>query len=286
MDLVLRPVNATFLEEVVFPAFQVGVADAYPALTQLLERIDDERTRVLIETALHQGVEGTFYTLDTEIWMEAVYRLLFWEWIPSRRRGWTIASEYQGYAGGLDETLHAALMMEDAGYPYWDPKRAMKERTLYFGRPDSEKGLAALVSGRWHPFPSFPPDQALATRGRDPVFDRAEGVAIADWSYRNATTVMRWAETQLARLTDLLKREAVRLRAVGFAQEEIEEYWFGSQSTPPVLNVAFSGLGAEASQWVRHIGSLSRMIRSAVELEQGLTSIIVPPFRLQQPGDE
>ena len=43
---------------------------------------------------------------------------------------------------------------------------------------------------------------------------------------------------------------------------------------PPLLTVAFSGLGQQSSEWVRDIGFLVRQVRAAASMERGLTASI------------
>jgi hypothetical protein len=52
MEVVLRPINDQFLQEVVFPAFELGVIDSAPAIEHLLAHLNDEDTRVLLELVL------------------------------------------------------------------------------------------------------------------------------------------------------------------------------------------------------------------------------------------
>jgi hypothetical protein len=73
----------------------------------------------------------------------------------------------------------------------------------------------------------------------------------------------------------MLKREETRLSPLEMPESsEILDYWLGRQPQPPVLTVAFSGLGQRAASWVRELGELARQIRSAAEREQGLTILI------------
>ena len=46
-----------------------------------------------------------------------------------------------------------------------------------------------------------------------------------------------------------------------------------------MLAVCFSGLGPTSHTWIREIGSLAQLVRSAAEHDQGLTSIISAPSR-------
>jgi hypothetical protein len=286
MDVVIRPVNDRFLREVAFPVFETGVVDAVAALEGLLDHVQDDRTRILVETVLSRGVEGSFFTLDAYHWLEAAYRLLFWEWLPSLRGGWQISSEYVGFAGVLDETLNLALMIEDNRYPYWDAELSRQARIDFFNRPATNRGLSSFLCGRWDPFPAFPPDQAVMTGGRDPAYDSGEQLAIADWTYRSMETVSGWAASLAPKLASLLRREGDRLRPIAIPEtDEIYDFWMGRRERPPMLTVAFSGLGSTAPTWVRDLGALSRLVRDAASLEQGLTSIIAPPGRQATYGD-
>ena len=56
--------------------------------------------------------------------------------------------------------------------------------------------------------------------------------------------------------------------------DELLAYWTGQLPEAPVLSVAFSGLGPTASAWVREVGELSRLIRSAAAAGHGLTSLV------------
>jgi hypothetical protein len=276
MDVVIRPVNDRFLNEVAFPAFEVGVSEARPAMERLLEQVNDARTQTLLETLIDRGVDGSLFALEADTWLEAAYRLLFSEWIPSVRGGWQLSAEYTGFASGLEEALHLALMVEDARYVYWDKREAQRTRIAYFGQPDTSRPLAALICGRWDPFPSFPPDQVLPTRGRDPVFRPMDEIAIADWTCRFTGPVAQLAASFPAKLANLLRRETDRLRPIAVPEvDHIYDFWMGRTPEPPLLTVAFSGLGGQSPHWVRDLGALVRVVRGACELEQGLTSILV-----------
>src|SRR5258706_6046002 len=98
MEVVLRPVNDAFLKEVVFPALEMGVVDATPAIEHLLHFINDEHTRVQLEILLEKGVEGGFFGLEDEKWSSAVYRMLFHEWMKDGS-GWLMVPDDIAYAG-------------------------------------------------------------------------------------------------------------------------------------------------------------------------------------------
>jgi hypothetical protein len=276
MDVVIRPVNDRFLHEVAFPAFEVGLAEARPALESLLERTRDSRTQMLLETLLDQGVEGSLFALDADTWLEAAYRLLFSEWLPAGGGGWELSSDYTGFASGLEDALHLSLMLEDPRYPYWDPTEAQRARIAFFGQPEAYRSLSALVCGRWDPFPTFPPDQILPTRGRDPIYKRMDEIAVADWSYRSSDSLAQWGEDLSAKLSNLIRRETDRLRPIAVPEgEDIFDYWMGRKPEPPMLTVAFSGLGGQSPNWVRDLGAMLAVLRNATSLDQGVTSILI-----------
>lgn len=273
MDVVIRPVNDGFLRKVVFPAFEAGVLDANSGVELLLKQVRDPPTRVSLEILVDGGLEGSFFGLDSERWVDSVYRLLFLEWVQGKD-GWHVASEYVGYAGDWHETMHLALMLEHPRYPYWDEREASAVREACVDAPYADLGLAALVCGLWDPFPSFPPDQAVSTVGRG-AYHPAEEVAVADWCYRPADAVAHWDQQLAGKLSRLLKREEMRLRPLEMPESnEILDYWLGHAAEPPVLSVAFSGLGRRAAEWVRDIGALVRQVHAAAEAGQGLTTIV------------
>ena len=273
MDVVIRPVNDGFLRKVAFPAFEAGVLDASSGVELLLKQVKDPPTRVSLEILVDSGLEGSFFGLDSDRWMDSVYRLLFLEWVR-KRDGWHVSSDYTAYAGDWQETLHLALMLEHPRYPYWDEREAAAVREACIEAPYADLGLAALVCGLWDPFPSFPPDQVLSTVGRG-AYNPGEEVAVADWSYRPAETVAYWNQQLAGKLGRLLKREETRLRPLEMPEStDILDYWLGAVPEPPVLSVAFSGLGRRASEWVRDIGFLVRQVQLAAELQQGLSSIV------------
>ncbi|HEY8207903.1 MAG TPA: hypothetical protein VIG99_10515 [Myxococcaceae bacterium] len=273
MDVVIRPVHDGFLRKVVFPAFEAGVLDASSGVELLLKQVKDEATRVSLEILADSGLEGSFFGLDAERWVDAVYRLLFLEW-KQKKESWHVAREYLGYAGDWHETLHLALMLEHPRYPYWDEREAAAVREACVDAPYADLGLAALVCGLWDPFPSFPPDQVISTIGRG-AYRPTEEVAVADWCYRSADAVGHWNQQLATKLTRLLKREETRLRPLEMPEsKDVLDYWLGHAPEPPVLTVAFSGLGRRAAEWVRDIGSLVRQVHRAAEARQGLTSIV------------
>jgi len=272
VNLVIRPVYDAFLEEVAFPAFAVGVVDAASGLGKLLESIADERVSWLLGQVLDRTVGGSFFGLVDEEWLELVHVLLFSEW-ERRPNGWHVAREHPGYAANYELGLHVALMIQDPSYPYADTPAAERFREDWLGKV-IKSGPVALVAGIWDPFPPFPPDQVLVTVGRS-TYAPPENLAIADWSYRASHAVHSWARRLDEQLRNLLQRERVRLGPVSLREaDELLGYWTGRLEEAPVLSVAFSGLGPGSGGWVREVGELSRIIRSAAAARQGLTSLV------------
>ncbi len=71
----------------------------------------------------------------------------------------------------------------------------------------------------------------------------------------------------------LLRREAARLPVEIPEVPEISAYWAGKVAEPPLLTVAFSGLGRQSAGWVRELGDLSAVIRAAARGRMGLTAL-------------
>lgn len=273
MEVVLRPVNDAFLKSVVFPAFEQGVVEAAPAIEFLLRELNDEQTRIQLEMLLERGIEGSFFGLEDESWSQACYRLVFHEWVRESQ-GWGMSQLYQGYAGDLEETLHFALMLEDATYPYADPARAQGHRERFVEQPDLRMGLSSLVCCAWDPMPRFPPDQVLTASGQG-VYRPQERVVRADWCWRPMHAVNGWAARLPNLLSALLQREATRLKpVVAPERHELLQHWLGHLEQPPILAVSFSGVGPGASTWIREIGSIAKVIRSCAVMDQGLTAVI------------
>ncbi len=273
MEVALRPTNDQFLLEVVFPAFELGVVSAAPALEHLLRKLNDEATRVLIELVLEQSVEDTFFGLSDERWNEAVYRLLFYEWIKDGD-GWVIGNQYIGHAGPWEETFHLSLMLEDATYPYAESSSAELGRRTFWGQPQKRYGISTLLTGTWDPVPNFPPDQVLTSAGNG-VYHPKSGIARADWSWRPMMAVSSWASRMPSMLNNLLDREVRRLRPVSVPEKhEVLDFWLGRIKEPPVLAVSFSGLGPRAHEWIRDIGALAQLVRTAADQHQGLSAVI------------
>lgn len=273
MEVVIRPVNDVFLREVVFPAFELGVIDKVPAIEHLLRHLNDEETRVLLELVLEHGNSPTFFGMNDERWNEAVYRLLFYEWIADSE-GWTLSHQYVGYAAPWEESFHLSLMLEDGDYPYFDEERADLYRRAFWGQPKKHVGLSALMCGAWDPVPSFPPDQVLTTEGNG-LYNPQAGIARADWAWRPMFTVNQWAAKLPSALNRLLDREVKRLHPIEPPERfELIDFWLGRVPEPPVLAVSFSGLGPRAHEWLREIGQLAHLVRDAAASQQGLTAVI------------
>jgi hypothetical protein len=273
MEVVLRGVNDAFLEQVVFPALELGVRDAAPALERLIGQLADPELRLELELLLERGLDGSFFGLEDQTWSAAVYRLLFSGWArgPS---GWSPTADLAAYAGDWQSTLHLTLMLEDERYPYADEARAAGYRHNVIHGPFIEEGLSALCCGLWHPPPAFPPDQVLTVRGHGD-YRPHDGVARADWSWRGLPTVRLWAAQLPNQLSRLLEREARRLKPVQPPERhEVLQYWLGRIEEPPLLAVTFSGLGQGATGFIRELGQLARLIRGAAKADQGLTAVI------------
>lgn len=272
MNVILRPVNDRFLEEVAFPAFSLGVVDAGAGLARLLQGMADSRTQWLVEHVLERTVGGSFFGLDDDDWLEALHRVLFAEW-QETPEGWAVATEHAGYAGKYEHALHAALMLQEPTYPYWDPRVAEAFQADWLGRV-IRSGLVALVAGIWDPFPTFPPDQVLVTLGRS-LYRPSDNAAVADWSYRSSYAVKAWGRKLQEQVVRLAERERRRLGKVEIPEvQELLAYWLGTLPAPPTLTVAFSGLGADAQAWVREVGQLAQQMREAAEKGFGLTSLV------------
>jgi hypothetical protein len=273
VEVVLRPVNDDFLREVVFPALEMGVVDAVPAIEHLVKDLDDEPVRGALEILLERGVEGSFFGLEDDKWSTAIYKLLFTEWRMGGN-GWKMSSELSAYAGDWESTLHLALMLEDDAYPYFDDVRARAYRENFASSPFVEQGLASLVCGFWDPVPSFPPDQILHVQG-DGAFKPGEKVARADWSWRPVHIVNQWAAQLPNALSRLLQKESRRLKPVDAPEKhDVLQYWLGRTEKPPVLAVTFSGLGPRSNEWIRELGQLARMLRQVAAQQQGVTAVI------------
>lgn len=273
MDVVIRAVNERFLDEVAFPIFEQGSTDSAGAIERLAHVIDDPETRLQAEALLDRRAEGGWSEVDADRFQEVVYRLLFCEWRRTPT-GWHVVERDDAYANTLDQAVHFAMMLTDPAYPYWDPAEAQRQRDVLVTPPYMERGLPAFVSGLWDPAPGFAPGEVLTTRGTN-IHRPREGYSLADWAYRDRHTVAEWSADLPRTLRSLLHREIERLRPIDVPEaSEVIEYWLGTTPHPPQLVVAFSGLGASSTQWVREIADLAAQIRRAAAREQALTSII------------
>lgn len=273
MEVVLRASNDQFFKEVVFPALEIGVVDSGPAIEHLLAQINDEETRVLLELVLDNNARESFFGLSDERWNRALYRMLFHDWYRDSE-GWLMSQMYVGFAGPWEEVFHLGLMLDEPDYPYADDARADLFRRQFWGSPRKAAGLSALLCGVWDPVPRFPPDQVLTLEGHG-VYSPKQNIARADWSWRPMLTINGWAAKLPSALSRLLDREVKRLAPVEPPERhEILEYWLGRVKEPPILAVSFSGLGAAAYDWIRQIGELAKIIRTAAANEQGLTAVL------------
>ena len=272
MNVILKPVNDRFLEEVAFPAFALGVVDAGAGLARLLQGMADPRTLWLVEHVLDRTVGGSFFGLDDDDWLEALHRVLFAEW-QQAPEGWTVVAEHAGSSGKYEHALHAALMLQEPSYPYWEPRAAEAFQADWLGRV-IRSGLVALVAGIWDPFPPFPPDQVLVTLGRS-LYRPADNSAVADWNFRSSYAVKAWGRRLQEQVKLLVERERKRLGKVEIPEvQELRAYWLGTLPAPPALTVAFSGLGADAQAWVREVGQLAQQVREAAAQDFALTSLV------------
>ena len=88
-------------------------------------------------------------------------------------------------------------------------------------------------------------------------------------------TVNKWAAKLPSALSRLLDREVRRLHPVNPPERhEILDYWLGRVREPPLLAVSFSGLGPRATDWIREIGQLAQLIRTAAASQNGLTAVL------------
>ncbi len=273
MDVVLHPVNDRFMSRVVFPALELCAWNAQEGLTRLFDSLDDDILKLRIEQLLDRGVEGALLGQENELWHSAVERLLFQEW-QEGAAGWVVKGQEVAFAGSLDQALHTGLMLEDADYPYAHGKTAKLVRHEFLALPERNLGIASLLCGAWKDLPKFQPDLVIRTQGRG-KYAPQDGVAVSDWGFRSASVVVTWSLGLPSKLEGLLRREEKRLAPLELPEAaELLDYWNGKQPHPPPLAVAYSGLGPEASGWVREVGDLARAVRSAAQTGRGLVSLV------------
>jgi hypothetical protein len=273
MELVLRPVNDRFFHEQVLPFLVLAMGDSARALESLQGQLADEHARLLCERLLSSHVGGGLGGVEPEPWAELVDRLTFLQWGPGAS-GWEVVGQRAGYAGDWDEALHLALMVEDPSYPYWDARAARGRRDAFRHHPVADLGLASLIGGQWEPFPAFPPDRVFSTQGRGEYVPR-EQYAFADWAWRPARTVAHWNVNLERKLRRLLAREKERLAPVDLPEaDEVLAYWLGKVPQPPVLTVAFTGLGQRSASWIQELGVLTSHVREAALARDGLVTLV------------
>lgn len=273
MEVVLRPVNDRFFQELVLPFLTRAMGDAPGAVEALAGHLGDEHGRFLCERLLSTALSGGLGAVDPEPWAELVDRLAFLQW-GEGHAGWQVVGQTAGYAGNWDEALHLALMVEDAKYPYWSAREARAVRDSWRLRPVADLGLASLIAGHWEPFPDFPPDQVFSTQGRGEYSPRA-GFAFADWAWRPTRTVAHWQVNLGRKLERLLTREQERLKLETLPErDEVLAYWSGKVPTPPALTVAFSGLGQRSASWVQELGVLASHVREAAKERMALSVLV------------
>jgi hypothetical protein len=273
MEIVLRPIDDRFFQQVVLPFFTHAMGDAPGALDGLMGLLGDEPTRFVCEQLLSSAAPGGLGAIEPESRTELVDRLVFQQWREGAA-GWEVEPPRAGYAGDWDEALHLALMVEVADYPYAHAREARAERDAFRLRPQPELGLASLVAGVWEPFPPFPPDQLFSTQGRG-AYQPRQNLAFADWAWRSALEVARWQRELPPKLERLLVREQERLKLPSLPErDELLAWWTGKASSPPPLAVVFSGLGPRAPGWIRELGILCGPVREAAWEQAALVSLV------------
>lgn len=272
MQLILRPAADGFFEEVVFPALELGVRDAGPALDHLRGHLACDHTLGLLELVGEHHGSGSFFGLEDPRWDEALYRLLFHAW-ELTDEGWVHTAPQPAFAAPWEDAFHVALMLEDGAYPYADAVQAEVYRRDFWDAPRADLGLSTLACGVWDPVPAFPPDQVLTGAGAGQYLPHL-GLARADWAYRPLPVVLDWAARLPGNLSRLLDREAARLRPVSATdRHEVLEHWLG-RAPAPLLAVVFSGLGPRSLEWIAELGRLAQLVRGAAERRRGLTAVI------------
>jgi hypothetical protein len=277
MEVVIRPVDDRFFQELLLPFLTRAMGDAPGAVEALAGRLHDEQARFLCERLLSTALSGGLNAVDPEPWAELVDRLAFLHW-GAGVGGWQVVGVKAGYAGSWDEALHLALMVEDPKYPYWNAREARAVRDSWRLRPVADLGLASLIAGHWEPFPDFPPDRVFATQGRGEYSVRM-GFAFADWAWRPARTVASWQVNLGRKLEVLLSREQERLKLSALPEfDEVLAYWAGKVPNPPALTVAFSGLGQRSTSWVVELGVLASHVREAAKDRMALAVLVTKGF--------
>ena len=283
MELVLRPVNDRFFHEQVLSFLSLSMSDSARALESLLGQLADPQSRALGEHLLGSHMGGGLGGVAPAPWTALVDRLTFLEWSPGDA-GWQVLGQRRGYTRDWDESLHLALMLEDASYPYWDARASHGRREGLRALPAADLGLASLLCGQWEPFPAFPPDRVFSILGRGGYVPR-EHFAFADWSWRPARTVVQWAGELEGKLRRLLEREQARTRHGDAAErDELLAYWQGALTQPPAAAWAFSELGERSASWITGLGELVSHVREAAEEEAGLVMRVVAPLSAPQRG--
>jgi hypothetical protein len=273
MEIVLRPINDRFFQEVVLPFLARAMGDAPGALEGLLGVLGDEQARVLCDRLLSSATPGGLSGLEQELWTDLVDRLVFLQWREGAP-GWEIEGQRAGYAGDWDEALHLALMVELADYPYGNAREARAVRDSIRLKPREDLGSASLMAGVWAPFPQFPPDQVFSTQGRGEYVPR-QGFAFADWAWRPASAVAQWNASLPHKMERLLTRELERLKLPSLPErDELLAWWAGKAAQPPPLAVVFSGLGPRAPDWIRELGVISGHVREAANEQAALVSLV------------
>lgn len=274
MDVVVRGVNQRFLDEVAFPFLAQSAADLPGALQRLAASVGDPAARARVEGLLERRADGTWSAVQSEGLREVAYELVFSEW-QRTPEGWIPTAVQDAYGGPLDETVHLAMMITNPRYEYWDAAEAARLRKKVMRSPWSERGLAGFASGVWSGCPPFQPAEVIPGKRGASVYRPEDRVAVADWSYRGREEVARWTAALPQNLRALVGREVARLKPIEVPEaKDVLDYWLGTTKRAPQLVVAFSGLGAAATQWVRQIGELAERLRVAASREQALTSVI------------
>lgn len=261
------------MRQVAFPAFERGMSHAGEGLASLRGPVADERLAFLVDALVDGGAQRAFGDLDPDRWLEASHRLLFSAWAPNADGTWRVEGEPPGFAGSFDQTLQLTMLLEDPSYPYARARDADQHRDDYLAALPRRGSLSAMVCGAWDPLPPFAPDQVLSAHGRG-VYRPADGLAVAEWSYRCAGDVARMSARLPEQLKMLLTRERQRLSPLPLPEAQaLLDHWLEGTPLPP-LRVAFSGLGPLATDWAQDLGMLLALIRGAAQQGQGLSCLV------------